>query len=112
MTESVARSGLPIWDEAMSATGDHRLRRGRPDWTDIGFFIVLAVGAGFALNTYGTSMDYYEKIILISAVGLFSWMAWLWRPLRTVMIASGLTALLAIWLYSPTGVLLDGDLTR
>lgn len=112
MTESVIRSSLPMWDETMSATGDRRLLRGRPDWTDIGFFIVLAIGAGYVLGTYGQFMDYYEKLILVGAVGLFSWMSWLWRPLRTVMIASGATALLAIWLYSPTGALLDGDLSR
>src|SRR5690606_25058479 len=71
-----------------------------------------AVGAGHALTEYGMFMDYYEKLILIGVVGLFSWMGWLWRPLRTLMLASGLTALLAIWLYSPTGVLLQGDLAR
>lgn len=99
------------WLQNMNASGDHRGRRGRPDWTDFGFFLLLAVGAGHVLSEYGTFMDYYEKLILIGAVGLFSWMGWLWRPLRTLMLASGLTALLAIWLYSPTGVLLQGDLS-
>lgn len=112
MTESVVRSNLPIWQDAMSSSGDRRGRRGRPDWSDIAFFLALAAGAGYALSAYGQFMDYYEEIILIGAVGVLSWMGWLWRPLRTVMIASGLSALLAIWLYSPTGVLLQGDLGR
>ncbi|MDN5842452.1 MAG: c-type cytochrome biogenesis protein CcsB [Alcaligenaceae bacterium] len=112
MSQSLVSSGLPVWDAAMSATGDHRPRRGRPDWSDIAFFIALALGAGYALNTYGVFMDYYEKIILVGAVGVLSWMGWLWRPLRTLMIAAGLSALLAIWLYSPTGDLLQGDLSR
>ncbi|MER1966708.1 c-type cytochrome biogenesis protein CcsB [Castellaniella sp. GW247-6E4] len=112
MNESVIRSKLPTWEDAMSSSGDRRGRRGRPDWTDIAFFLALAVGAAYVLASYGQFMDYYEKLILVGAVGLFGWMAWLWRPLRTLMIASGLSALLAIWLYSPAGVLLQGDLGR
>uniref|UniRef100_UPI003342C724 c-type cytochrome biogenesis protein CcsB n=1 Tax=Castellaniella defragrans TaxID=75697 RepID=UPI003342C724 len=112
MTQSAVHSTLPAWEETMSSSGDRRGRRGRPDWTDIAFFLVLAAGAAYVLFAYGGFMDYYEKLILVGAVGLFSWMAWLWRPLRTLMIASGLTGLLAIWLYSPTGALLQGDLAR
>jgi len=44
-------------------------------------------------------MDVYEKYILVFTVPSLVWLGWLWRPLRTVMIASGLSALLAIWLY-------------
>ncbi len=112
MNETVVRSNLPTWEDAMSSSGDRRGRRGRPDWSDVAFFLVLAVGAAYVFASYGQFMDYYEKVILVGAVGLFSWMAWLWRPLRALMIASGLSALLAIWLYSPTGVLLQGDLGR
>lgn len=107
-TESMALD--PIWGHSMNTSGDSRGQRGYPDWTDIGFFILLAVGAAYVIFEYGALMDYYEKMILLGAVGLFSWMGWLWRPLRTLMVASGLTALFAIWLYSPTGVLLDGNL--
>jgi len=96
----------------MNASGDRRGRRGRPDWSDIAFFVLLALGAGYAIDVYGHFMDYYETLILLGCVALFSWMGWLWRPLRALMLASGLTALLAIWLYSPTGSLLQGDLSH
>ena len=57
-----------LWQPALSPTGDARAQRGRPDWTDIVFFLLLAVGAGYALTGYGSAMDYYEKIILCGAV--------------------------------------------
>jgi len=86
------------WQD-LSDSGDARQVRGRPDWTDALFFAVLAVGAGFALQRYSQSMDIYEKYILVFTVPSLVWLGWLWRPLRTLMIASGLSALLAIWLY-------------
>ena len=86
------------WQD-LSESGDGRQVRGRPDWTDALFFAVLAVGAGFALQRYSQSMDIYEKYILVFTVPSLVWLGWLWRPLRTLMIASGLSALLAIWLY-------------
>ena len=49
-----------LWQDALSETGDSRAQRGKPDWTDIVFFLLLAVGAGFALTRYGHAMDYYE----------------------------------------------------
>src|SRR3546814_14701261 len=39
-------------------------------------------------------------------------MAWLWRPLRTLMIAAGASALFAIWLYSGGEGLGQGDIPR
>ncbi|TEA76943.1 c-type cytochrome biogenesis protein CcsB [Allopusillimonas ginsengisoli] len=101
-----------MWQESMTASGDARGKRGRPDWSDIGFFLLLSAGAAYALVNLGASMDYYEKLILCGGVALCSWMAWLWRPLRTLMVASGLTALFAIWLYSGGGGLQQGDLSR
>ena len=86
------------WQD-LSDSGDGRQVRGRPDWTDALFFALLAVGAGFALQRYSQSMDVYEKYILVFTVPSLVWLGWLWRPLRTLMIASGLSALLAIWLY-------------
>src|SRR5690606_6743968 len=52
------------------------------------------------------------KIILCGAVVGFTWMGWLWRPLRWLMVACGATALFAIWLYSDGGSLSQGDITR
>ncbi|MDN3988171.1 c-type cytochrome biogenesis protein CcsB [Zwartia vadi] len=92
------------WDD-LSESGDGRIERGRPDWTDALFFILLAVGAGFALNQYSQSMDVYEKTILVLTVPALTWLGWLWRPLRTLMIAMAVASLFAIWLY-------QGDLAR
>jgi len=36
------------WQD-LSDSGDAREVRGRPDWTDALFFVVLALGAGFCL---------------------------------------------------------------
>ncbi len=96
MTDSTTT--IANWQD-LSDSGDARQVRGRPDWTDFLFFVVLAAGAGFALKTLSQSMDIYEKAILIGTVPSLVWLGWLWRPLRTLMIASGLSALLAIWLY-------------
>ncbi|RTZ45819.1 c-type cytochrome biogenesis protein CcsB [Candidimonas sp. SYP-B2681] len=106
------KSSTPMWQESMASSGDSRGNRGKPDWTDIVFFVLLALGAAYALTDYGPSMDYYEKLILCGAVVWLSWMAWLWRPLRTLMVVSSLSALFAIWLYSNGGGLAQGDITR
>jgi len=110
MSDTTIKS--PMWQDTMSASGDARGRRGRPGWTDALFFVALAAGAGYALSVHGASMDYYEKIILCCAVAGFTWLGWLWRPLRRLMIASGLSALFAIWLYSNGGGLSQGDIAR
>lgn len=111
MSDTALAPDTPDWD-AMVASGDARGQRGRPDWTDIAFFLLLAVGAAFALQNYGGAMDFYERWILVFAVPFFAWMAWLWRPLRTLMIVSGALSLLAIWLYSGGEGLHQGDITR
>jgi cytochrome c-type biogenesis protein CcsB len=89
----------------VSETGDSRAVRGRPDWTDLLFFFLLAIGAGAALYRYPQIMDGYEKIILMGTVLLCAWLGWLWRPLRPLMAACALSAGLAIGLY-------QGDLAR
>lgn len=106
MSVSVSTSEIdPLWQEGMSETGDARIQRGRPDWTDALFFLVLAAGAGFALTRFTGAMDYYEKIILCGAVPFVTWLGWLWRPMRRLMIAVAMSSLFAIWLY-------QGDLAR
>ncbi|NYT65352.1 c-type cytochrome biogenesis protein CcsB [Alcaligenaceae bacterium] len=112
MSQTLNPSHTPLWDDAMTASGDARGHRGKPDWSDIVFFLLLSAGAAYALFTYSDAMDYYEKLILAGSVLGFSWMAWLWRPLRTVMVLSGLTALFAVWLYSNGQGLANGDITR
>src|SRR3546814_7238634 len=86
MSESSLSSNAPMWQESMTASGDSRGHRGKPDWTDILYFLALAAGAVFVLVHYAQSMDYYVKLILCGAVAGLSWMACLWRPLRTLMI--------------------------
>jgi cytochrome c-type biogenesis protein CcsB len=103
MTNSIAESRND-WDD-LSESGDGREQRGRPNWTDILFFVLLAVGAGYALNTFSNSMDYYEKTILLLTVPSFAWLGWLWRPLRTLMLTTALSTGFAIWLY-------QGDIAR
>src|SRR5690606_41623680 len=92
-------------------SGDSRGLRGAFDWTDLVFFLLLGAGAAYALMSYGESMDIYEKLILVGAVPALTWMGWLWRPLRGLMVCSGVTALLAIWLYSGGQGLAQGDIT-
>ncbi len=96
--------GVPQWGDLNGPSESHLVKR-RVDWTDVTFFLLLSVGAAYALMQYPDSMDYYEKIILVSTVPFTVWLGWLWRPLRTLLVVSGLTALLAIWLY-------QGDLAR
>jgi cytochrome c-type biogenesis protein CcsB len=113
MSDTLTKPGLtPMWDKAMSASGDSRGGRGKPDWTDVLFFLVLASGAAYAMLNYGAGMNYYSKLILGGAVVVFSWLGWMWRPMRYLIIASGLTALFAIWLYSDGTGLSHGDLSR
>lgn len=97
-------TAVPQWGDLNGPNESHLVKR-RVDWTDVTFFLLLSVGAAYALMQYPDSMDYYEKIILISAVPFIVWLGWLWRPLRTLLVVSGLTALFAIWLYK-------GDLAR
>jgi hypothetical protein len=92
------------WDD-LRESGDGRIERGRPDWTDLLFFVLLALGAAFALKQYPDSMDVYEKTILVCTVPSLVWLGWLWRPLRTLFVTVGIASLFAIWLY-------QGDLAR
>lgn len=103
MTESVSVS-VNDWDD-LSESGDARVMRGRLNWTDALFFLLLGSGAAYALMHFSNSMDYYEKAILCLAVPTLTWMGWLWRPLRNLMLACAISAGFAIWLY-------QGDIAR
>ena len=103
MTQPVAGAS-DNWDD-LSDPGQSRLERGRPTILDVLFFLLLAVGAGFALTRYSQSMDSYEKVILVLTVPFLTWLGWLWQPLRTLMVAMSLAAGLALWLYG-------GDIAR
>ncbi len=63
------------------------------------FAAVLIAGGAFAFSRYAAYMDVYEKGILLGAVPAAIWIGWFWRPLRTLMLAAGAIALMAISLY-------------
>jgi len=86
--------------------------RGKPNRTDLAYAVLLTVAAAYALFAFRAAMDGYEQAILIGTVPALVWIAWLWRPLRTLMLASGVSALLAIWLYSGGAGLDHGDIAR
>ena len=81
-------------------------RRSPFDWV---FALLVAVGAAYAFTRYGQYMDVYEKGILIGLVPAAVWIAWFWRPLRTLMLVVTCFALLAIWAYQVDGA---GSLAR
>jgi len=103
MADTIAAQ-RPAWED-LTESGDSRQLRGRLDWTDGLFFLLLAIGAVYSLVVYTDAMDIYEKVILVATVPTIVWLGWLWRPLRTYLVLTGVSALLAIWLYS-------GDITR
>ncbi|WP_019937354.1 c-type cytochrome biogenesis protein CcsB [Bordetella sp. FB-8] len=88
-----------LWPAVPLASGDGRPHRGRPDISDLVFFLLLALGAGWTLAHHGSAMDYYEKVILCAGVAVLTWLGWLWRPLRGLLVACGLAAGLALVLY-------------
>ena len=74
---------------------------GRPgrsvvDWL---FAAVLMAVGGWALKTWGQAMDVYEIGILVVAVPSLIALGWMWSPLRSLMLASGLATWLAVALY-------------
>lgn len=112
MAQTLSSATPTMWHDNIASSGDRRGIRGRPNWTDLLYLVLLALGAAYVLNAYSTSMDYYEKIILVAFVPFVAWLGWLWRPLRTLMVTCGLTALLAIWLYSTGDGLSTGDIQK
>jgi cytochrome c-type biogenesis protein CcsB len=72
------------------------------DW---GFALLALLGTVFAFTRYQHAMDVYEQAILIGSLPAVIWLAWFWRPLRTLMLVVAGLSLLAINLY-------QGDLAR
>jgi cytochrome c-type biogenesis protein CcsB len=82
-------------------------RRNVWDWL---FAALVIAGAAWAFSMYQQGMDVYEKAILAGVVPSAIWLGWFWRPLRGLMAAVAVFALLAIWLYqAPSG---EPDLAR
>jgi cytochrome c-type biogenesis protein CcsB len=74
------------------------------------FALLVIAAAAFAFMRYGGSMDVYETAILVGAVPLLIGLGWFWGALRTLTIAVGATALLAIGLYAQTPDAFGADL--
>ena len=72
-------------------------RRSTYDWL---FALLIAVGAGYAFQRYGESMDGYEISILAGAVPALIALGWFWGPLRTLALGVGALVLAAIALYA------------
>jgi len=49
------------------------------DWL---YAAALLAASLFALNRFGANMDYYEKIIIVTAAPTFAWLGWHWKPVR------------------------------
>jgi len=108
MSESAATLSSAAWGDAPQAD----TLRGKLNRIDLVYGLLLAAAAAYALFAFGEAMDGYEQAILLGTVPALVWIAWLWRPLRTLMLACGVSALLAIWLYSGGAGLSQGDIAR
>ena len=79
------------------------------DWA---FAALMIVGGGWAFQRYLPSMDVYEKWILIGAIPTMIALGWFWGRLRTLAVAVGAVALLAIALYNRTPDAFGADLAQ
>jgi len=71
------------------------------------YLSVLLGGALYALKTFSSYMDIYEKAILLSSVGFFSWLGWNWNHFKKIIILVFALSLFAIQLY--LGVLTNNE---
>jgi len=69
------------------------------DWL---YAAAVLLGAAYAFNRYGASMDGYEKGILAGAAPALIALGWFWGSLRLLALLVGGATLLAIGLYSRT----------
>jgi cytochrome c-type biogenesis protein CcsB len=63
------------------------------------YLAFLLGGALYALKTFYSYMDVYEKVILFGSVGFFSWLGWKWNNFKKITILVFLISLFAIHLY-------------
>ena len=66
------------------------------DWL---YGVALVVATLFALNRFGSYMDYYEKAILVLTAPTFIWLGWYWKPMRMLIAVLAVTTFSAIYLY-------------
>lgn len=68
-------------------------------WFDWVYALLLLAGAVYALRSYGTFMDGYERVILMATAIVFVTLGWQWQPMRNLVVGVGVLALLAISTY-------------
>jgi len=66
------------------------------DWL---YAVVLVAASLFALNRYGSHMDYYEKAVLLLAAPTFAGLGWHWKPVRALLLLLAVLALSTIAMY-------------
>ncbi|HYR24829.1 MAG TPA: c-type cytochrome biogenesis protein CcsB, partial [Aquabacterium sp.] len=72
------------------------VRRPVSDW----LFAALVIGVGaWAFRSFAGAMDVYEKAILALAMPALIWLGWFWRPVRLLVVGSGLATWAAAALY-------------
>jgi len=71
----------------------------RLTWQDWLYAIVLMVGSVYAFNQYNHHMDVYEQGFLFGAALTFSWLGWVWKDIRSLVIGVGVISIFAINLY-------------
>lgn len=83
-------------DKAIVLHEGYFSKRNGLDWM---FAALVLAGGLYALGLYGSSMDVYEKGILLAAMPSMVALGWFWRPLRVLMVAVAGISMLAIWSY-------------
>jgi cytochrome c-type biogenesis protein CcsB len=76
------------------------------DWV---FAAVVLAATAFAYSQYRGAMNVYEEWILAACAPSLVWLAWYWRPLRTLTLVVAGLAMLGVWLYQADG---RADLAR
>ncbi len=68
-------------------------------WTDWLYAVLVVAVGGWGFMRFGQAMDIYEKGILAAAIPSLIGLGWFWRPLRLLLVLSGLATWAAITLY-------------
>jgi cytochrome c-type biogenesis protein CcsB len=71
-------------------------KRNASDWL---FALLIVVGVAYAFMRHASSMDYYEKSILVGLSPFVIWLGWFWRPLRLLSVIVAFFSLVAIAAY-------------
>ncbi|MBS0555288.1 MAG: c-type cytochrome biogenesis protein CcsB [Proteobacteria bacterium] len=102
MMELARTSHQPQPGGASPRSGDWLRSLGLGDWL---YAAALVLGAFFALQQYGASMDVYDKGILLLHVPILMAVGWHWKAFRPFLAAVAAVSLASIALY-------QGELAR